>query len=251
MFDADEAIMESALSTSDSKCLSQVLAEELVSHFIQAVRFPKPVLTFKTLHPYESHLDIREKVHIPGATKLLVSFDSRCQIANDMMTQLSFYRDDQYQDMIATCAGRRSNRYDSFIVKGDQFWFKFTSGTNNENWGYKFKVDPVGLRINDHQALHGRNLRLANWMLDFILTSSPAAIKEAYFVDIFNALAWNVCTSKPQAKAKGIEFLVRLLLNLQSWQEKSPDQKILSRLDFTKLKPLAKQLEVVDMSFDV
>ena len=94
------------------------------------MNFPPPVLVFKTAHPYASHSNIRERVHLPGASKLLVTFDSNCQISADMLTRLTFYRDDQYQDAIATFAGRRGHgQWESFIVPGDRFWFKFTSGS--------------------------------------------------------------------------------------------------------------------------
>ena len=85
----------------------------------------------------------------------MVSFDKATQLANDMLTRLTFYRDGEYQDMIPTMAGRCSrcslklaaviveptilcinrfsgNRFDSFVVPSDRFWFKFTAGPNNE-----------------------------------------------------------------------------------------------------------------------
>lgn len=96
-------------------CASQLLAEECILHFIQSVDNPPPVVIKRSKHPYESHSEARECVHIPGASKLLVrcclaccltlvslahvqiTFDPRCEISTDMLTRLCFYRDEEYQ----------------------------------------------------------------------------------------------------------------------------------------------------------
>ena len=57
---------------SQNHLLTQLLVEESIVHIIQAVNHPPLVLVFKSAHPYESHSDKREKIHIPGASALMV-----------------------------------------------------------------------------------------------------------------------------------------------------------------------------------
>jgi len=131
------------VSATPSISLTQLLIEEYILHSVQAVHHPPPVIKKKSKHPYLSHKELRERVHIPGASKLLVTFDPRCHIGSDIYTRLSFYRDENHEDLIVTCNGQGHDKYPSFVVPSNVFWFKFTSGTNNQYWGYKFTVKPM------------------------------------------------------------------------------------------------------------
>jgi hypothetical protein len=62
------------------------------------VEAPPPLLVEESAHPYANNTDLRQTLHIKGAAKLLIRFDPRCHLhPTDMMTSISFYRDDGYQ----------------------------------------------------------------------------------------------------------------------------------------------------------
>jgi hypothetical protein len=61
-----------------------------------------------------------------GASKLVIRFDSHCNVhRSDLMTRLSFYRDPNYQDLLATFKG---NQFNTTLINGDRVYIKFTSG---------------------------------------------------------------------------------------------------------------------------
>ena len=75
-----EKVLDTVLRASPELKLSQLLMEECVLHLAQAVFHPPTVLTYKSEHPYASYSEVRECVRLPGASKLLVSFDRRSEI---------------------------------------------------------------------------------------------------------------------------------------------------------------------------
>ena len=105
MYEKDRLDRALSSSSADSQYLLPRLVEETIVHFIQAVNHPTPMLTVKSPHPYPSHSDVRERLYIPGASKLLITFDPACAISEDMLTRLTFYRDSQYQDAVMVCSG--------------------------------------------------------------------------------------------------------------------------------------------------
>ena len=241
-------------SMSDSQYLLPRLVEETIVHFIQAVNHPTPTLTVKSPHPYPSHSDVRERLYIPGASKLLITFDPACAISEDMLTRLTFYRDSQYQDAVMVCSGRYGSgysRWQSFVVTGDRLYYKFTSGSNTEHWGYKFKVQPLELRINDEKALQGLNLELGSWLFEFFLTTTPPFVVRHYAVDLYDSIVWYVIHAKPSAKSRGVELLVRFLLHMHQLDEAEEEGRpkgvrVATRaLDFSKLQPLQAQMNQV------
>ena len=250
-----------ASSSADSQYLLPRLVEETIVHFIQAVNHPTPTLAVKSPHPYPSHSDVRERLYIPGASKLLITFDPACAISEDMLTRLTFYRDSQYQDAVMACSGRYGSgysRWQSFVVTGDRLYYKFTSGSNTEHWGYKFKVQPLELRINDEKALQGLNLELGSWLFEFFLTTTPPFVVRHYAVDLYDSIVWYVIHAKPSAKSRGVELLVRFLLHMHQLDEADEGQggereqggqggvRAATRaLDFSKLQPLQAQMNQV------
>ena len=237
------------------KCsLIQTLINECVTHFVQAVHHPPPVLVFKSQHPYKSHEEVREEVHIPGASKLLVSFDSRCHLSNDLLTRLSFYRDPEYQDLVSHNNGRGAQRYPSFVVPGDRLWFKFASGTNNNLWGYKFKVKPLELRLDDGQALGSKNFELGRWLFELFLTRMPPKITERYILELYDSVTHYVIQSKPSMKIRGVKLLIRFLLHVHRIP-KLQLSLLMGRMarvpDFKKLRPLTQEMDAVMGSINI
>lgn len=50
------------------------------------------IYSFESSHPYQSDSTIIEKISIPGASNLRVTFDPRCRTGVDTLT---FYRDEE------------------------------------------------------------------------------------------------------------------------------------------------------------
>lgn len=48
--------------------------------------------TFESSHPYAPHSTVVDKIDIPSAANIRITFDSRCRTGNDTLT---FYRDEE------------------------------------------------------------------------------------------------------------------------------------------------------------
>lgn len=51
-----------AISSSTATSLTQLLVEEAIVHFAQAVNHPPTTVAKSSKHPYDSHFELREKV---------------------------------------------------------------------------------------------------------------------------------------------------------------------------------------------
>ncbi len=195
--------------------LTKTLTEECIKHFISAVDAPLPILIEESAHPYENNQEVRQKYHIKGASKLLIRFDANCNVhRNDPLTRCSFYRDEEYQDLIVTYRGAFGSTQ-SLIIDSDKVFFRFTSGAGETFWGYKFTIVPLSLRLNDHEALRGLNFELGYWLLELLLENVPLQVKRLYIVDLYEALVYYIATSKRSAKARGIQLLLKIMQELQ------------------------------------
>lgn len=89
----------------------------------------------------------------------MIQFDNRCNVhRSDPLTRVAFYRDNEYQDLVAFYRGPvGNNMFDTIMVdsgtkimwshlRQDKIYFRFTSGPGETFWGYKFTVIPVNLR---------------------------------------------------------------------------------------------------------
>ena len=226
--------------------LCVLLVEECILHFVQAVKYPPPVIVKQSSHPYKSHDDVRDKLHIPGATKLMITFDSQCALNSDMLTRLAFYRDDQYQDIIISCGNRpRMNRFETCVIPGDTIYYKFTSGSNADQWGYKFKVSPVELRISDYRALRSLNMEMTAYLLQLIIQNLSSKLFLFYMVHIYNAIVYYVINAKPSSKSRGVELLTKFLLHAHhviQTNEKTTKYAH-DQFDLTQLQPLSAQMD--------
>lgn len=112
----------------------------------------------------------------------------------------------------ANALGGYRRGWQTFVIPGDAFWYRFSSSYNNDYWGgseqsrtlkgrphadplntlsgYKFKVKPVELRIDDTAAIKGLNFELGSWLFEFFLAHVPKAVKTRYIVDLYDAVVW-------------------------------------------------------------
>lgn len=72
--------------------------------------------------------------------------------STDMLTRLSFYRDQDYSDQISTFRGRGLDKWQSFVVDSNKLFFKFSSSADSNYWGFKFTVKPLDWRLDDVQV---------------------------------------------------------------------------------------------------
>jgi hypothetical protein len=141
--------VQETTNISETIPLTQLLTEECIKHFMSAVEAPLPIITEESSHPYENNHEVRKKFHIKGASKLIIRFDPNCNVhRSDPLTRCSFYRDEEYQDNIATFRGAmNNNQFQTLIINSDKVFFRFTSGAGETYWGYKFTITPLTLRF--------------------------------------------------------------------------------------------------------
>ena len=184
-------------------------------------------------HPYKPNKDVRKKFHIPGASRLLIRFDDRSSVNHsEMMTSVSFYRDEQHQDVIQRYQG--NNPFAPAVVNSDRFWYRFTSGGGSTFWGIRFSVIPLVLRLNDREgerrrsvfdnnvfissfflALDGLNFEFGYWLLELLLQDAKEAIvQNEYILDLCEALMWYVKSANRSAKMRGIQLLIRVIQDI-------------------------------------
>ncbi|ETO22614.1 hypothetical protein RFI_14580 [Reticulomyxa filosa] len=235
------------LSAQPCKTLTQGLVEECVLHYVQAVNDPNEVLMFESEHkPYKSDVDERRVVYVPGASRLMVTFDPQCNLANDFKTGLTFYADQNFEDQYLRCRGSGVDRFPTFIVPSNRFWYKFTSSFDNQYWGFRFYVKPIEKHIDDFQALDAFNFELGCWLFELLVEHQHVLEQQRYVIPLADALLqlkrtttttttiyiyiyiYIFCTDsntfqyfrensfvihlKSNAKTRGIEQLIKLLL---------------------------------------
>ncbi|XP_071131694.1 zinc finger ZZ-type and EF-hand domain-containing protein 1-like [Mytilus edulis] len=94
--------------------------------------------------------DLKEAIQIPGASKLQISFDSKCCLRQNEDT-LTFSTSDDMQQNAKTFSGDSSN-FINFEFQGDKLWYKFSikkSPSETSNWGYKFSVTAGSILTRD------------------------------------------------------------------------------------------------------
>lgn len=213
---SSSSLASSSSSSPKTNSLAELLLSECLTHYAEAIRHPLPTVTAQTAHPYPSSTTINRKVTIPGATKLMISFDPRSALAGDVMTRLTFYRDAARLEVVAS-RGERGN-FAPVVMDGDRFWYKFTSGANpGSQWGYKFTVRPVEMHIDERQALASRNIALGSWMLDVLLHHAPLLVQARSIPSLFRAvLDYTFAVKYSSDKFSGIKQLVSILNRTRS-----------------------------------
>ncbi|ETO27461.1 HECT type ubiquitin ligase [Reticulomyxa filosa] len=221
--------------------LTQGLIEECILHFVQAVNDPNEVLMFESQHkPYPEDVDERRVVYVPGASRLMVTFDAQCNLANDFKTGLTFYADQDFEDQYLRCRGTGADRFPTFIVPSNRFWFKFTSSFDNQYWGYRFYVKPIEKHIDDFQAIDAFNFELGCWLFELLMEHKNIIEQPKYVTPLADSLLHFVIYLKSNVKTRGIEQLIKLLLCVH----KLPTEKRFP-LNLSKLEELGQNMDDV------
>lgn len=121
-------------------------------------------LTFESSHPYENNLDHREEIRLPGARKLVFSFDQQCRTEANF-DYLVIGRDEGLEDQVAKMTG---TRWTEVEVDGDTAYVLFHSDVSNNEWGYKFTV--TGYLAGDEGTEQG--VKRSLWLLERLFPPS-------------------------------------------------------------------------------
>jgi len=120
------------------RCCTKQLVQPLALSAVQCMGEVRlATQTKESEHKYKNNAKLEDKVHIPGATSLFIRFDERCSTE---------YNCDEL--FIATSANFVQNRkvfsgsndWKDFEIPGDTIYYKFTSDSSNNDWGWKFSV---------------------------------------------------------------------------------------------------------------
>lgn len=200
-----------------SKTLPSLLVESCISHIHNSITNPPPSVVFETSHPYLPHTEMESRIHIQGASRLLVTFDPKTKWSSDVLTKLVFYRDELLTDQIISLKTGR----DSFVVPANTVWVRFQGSGDCDYWGIKITVRPIELRWNDRQALQGMNFEFASWLFTFIMDEFPIPELQNHTGELFNVLSKCVMESKSSGKQRVVDMLIRVLIFLQTEKSKT------------------------------
>ncbi|ELT88491.1 hypothetical protein CAPTEDRAFT_156305 [Capitella teleta] len=168
-------------------------------------------------HNYKNNTDFTDKVHIPGATSLLIKFDNRCctEDACDIivMSSSADFKHDKH-----TFSGSKENWCD-FELPGDTLFYKFESDGSENDWGYRFSV--TGGRMGRFDT----GYMVLNAILCLPAISSLLPINE-----LWSSLVYVACKQTGQQRLKAVQLLLRLMQLQGSCERQTVDLSELSAL---------------------
>ncbi|GAB1605002.1 zinc finger ZZ-type and EF-hand domain-containing protein 1 [Argonauta hians] len=97
------------------------------------------VLSRESKHSYDFDTRVKEKIHVPGASYLTVTFDDRCSTEEDI-DELEFSTSPNFQSNFHEVSGESRTNWPSFHVPGDSLYYNFSCESDSPYWGYKFTV---------------------------------------------------------------------------------------------------------------
>eukprot|EP01138_Halocafeteria_seosinensis_P006927 gb/GECG01007085.1/.p1 GENE.gb/GECG01007085.1/~~gb/GECG01007085.1/.p1 ORF type:complete len:4254 (+),score=533.57 gb/GECG01007085.1/:1-12762(+) len=139
----------------------------------------KPVIR-ESLHPHFNQCEVHDKVTIPGARALWVTFDPRSQlgIGGGMMSRARLrFQDGRTGDSGTLEFGGDSRELRPFVVHGDTLSYRFSTRHNlsDSGWGYRMIISPMqGLAWRNEVSIWRSepSLEWACWLMEFLLRHS-------------------------------------------------------------------------------
>jgi hypothetical protein len=128
----------------------------------------KPPMVIESAHEYENNMREHLAIEFPGATKLIVEFDSQCTTENGCDALYFYPEPDKAGDLIHTNTGPT---FTNFEYEGDQMFSYFETDSSCTQWGYLYTVTPVyppssgGSSDPNAEKAYLNN---ALWILDFV-----------------------------------------------------------------------------------
>ncbi|PVD39043.1 hypothetical protein C0Q70_01670 [Pomacea canaliculata] len=153
----------------------------------------------ESTHNYTSGHPV-EKIQLPGASFLTITFDTKCSTAEDTDI-LQFSTSEDMSTDVHAFSGSKP-RWSSFQVPGDMVYFKFImegDHLSSPYWGYKFTVT-AGTRD---------SFETGYTVLESIL-SSPVVVSLP-LGDLWQSLAYVACKQTSNQRLKAIQLLLRIV----------------------------------------
>ncbi|KAK7112606.1 zinc finger ZZ-type and EF-hand domain-containing protein 1-like isoform X2 [Littorina saxatilis] len=167
------------------------------SQFMEEVTLSS--VTKESAHNYTSGHSV-EKIQLPGASFLTITFDSKCSTAVDSDILQFSTSEDFSKDMHAFSGAKP--RWNNFQVPGDTIYYKYimeSDGFSVPYWGYKFTV-VAG--ISD-------SFETGHTILESIL-AAPMALSLP-LSDMWRSLAYVACKQTSTQRLKAIQLLLRII----------------------------------------
>ena len=124
--------------------------------------------TFESEHPYAHNLDTETHVSFPGASSIVIEFDSRCR-SESSCDYLRFWQGDKQVGEDKYHGG--SNGWPRTTIQGSSFRFTFHSDGSQNDWGYKFCATASCQPI-----LHWADFKLTAELLQPVIEASIARL---------------------------------------------------------------------------
>lgn len=93
--------------------------------------------TKESEHPYRPFTNLRDSVHVPGATKLTIAFDKRSSTESNSDVLSIFSDEEMTRNLVRKLSGAR---FESFEDNHDRLFFRFSSDASRQGWGFKALV---------------------------------------------------------------------------------------------------------------
>ena len=135
----------SATLAQNNKTVLQKILTECIFQLLTANNNSSPsekLKTYESPHSYNNNSEINEEIYFPGASKLIIEFDSQCYTEANC-DYVSFYKKPNHEEEIKKFSGQGSGSWQGFEYEGDKVYFYFHSDSSVAYWGYKFTVKPV------------------------------------------------------------------------------------------------------------
>ncbi|CAC5406050.1 unnamed protein product [Mytilus coruscus] len=167
--------------------------------------------------------DLKEAIQIPGASKLQISFDSKCCLRQNEDT-LTFSTSDDMQQNAKTFSGDVSN-FINFEFQGDKLWYKFSikkSPSETSNWGYKFTVTAGSILTRD-------SFETGYAILNNVLSTKLALLP---LCRLWHTLVYVAVKQTGENRLKSIQLMLKIIHT----QHRSSAESL--SIDLSLLKPL-------------
>lgn len=167
-----------------------------------------------SVHPYPTPCKYYDRVTIPKAQALRITFDDRCALEKDQAF-LTFFRDSSYSHVISRYTGS-FGRFCTLHVQSNTVYYCFESSQRSGSlWGFGFAVEPlIGLSWNNDFQVQGAGcLEWINWQLETVLDIGQECElhNPAFFNRVMSTIVDYIRTYGAPYKSRAAELLLHLL----------------------------------------
>ncbi|KAL3875978.1 hypothetical protein ACJMK2_033871 [Sinanodonta woodiana] len=200
--------------------------ESLITIARTACQFMEEVtlsaVTHESTHDYKVEGHSLQKIQLPGASFLTVTFDSRCSTRVDE-DELIFSTSSDLQQDRHVLSGSSRGHWNSFQIPGDTLFYQFIceSGYSDTHWGYKFTVT-AGTR----DSFETGYCILNNVLSSHLAMSLP-------LTELWTSLVYVATKQTSTQRFKTIQLLLKII---QTQHRNGPEKGL--AINLSQLKPL-------------